>query len=228
MTSQNSFASRVAPSGAFHSRVSRSGAAALVVGLALALSGCNSGGSPGPGGTSSQVADETPTATAAATPTSTPSAVYKPADATGPAQNVPVPVLPEVAKTETKEGAEAFVRFWYENLSFGYETGNTETLDKISDPACVFCTGLRDGIAEAWSQGRWISGGKIETPVVTATVEPGAGPFVVVQVIQSVIEIRNPDGSLLQKPTPATNTGSRAGLSFGSSGWTMTDLGLIR
>lgn len=218
MTSQNSFTSRAVPSGA----------AALVVGLTLALSGCNSGGSPGPGGTSSQVAEEKPTASATATPTPTPNAVYKPADASGPAQNVPVPVLPEVAKTETKEGAEAFVRFWYENLSFGYETGNTETLEKISGPGCVFCTGLRDGIAEAWSEGRWITGGKIETPVVTATFETGAEPYVVVQVIQSTIEIRNPDGTLLQKPTPATNTGSRASVTFGSSGWALTDLGLIR
>src|SRR6476469_5945863 len=119
MTSQNSFASRVAPSGAFHSRVSRSGAAALVVGLALALSGCNSGASPGPGGTSSQVADETPTATATATPTSTPSAVYKPADATGPARNAPGPVPQDVGKTERNGGAGAFVRCWYENVSFG-------------------------------------------------------------------------------------------------------------
>jgi hypothetical protein len=137
-------------------------------------------------------------------------------------------VLPEVAKTETKEGAEAFVRYWYESLNFGYETGGTESLERISAPSCVFCTGLKDGIKEAWSEGRWISGGKIETPVVTATVEPGAEPYVVVQVIQSTIEIRNPDGTLLQKPTPATNTGSRAGITFGSSGWSMTDLGLIR
>lgn len=218
MTSQNFFTSRAV----------RSGAAALVIGLSLALSGCNSGGSPGPGGTSSPVAAETPTASTTPTPIPTPSAVYKPADASGPAQNVPVPVLPEVAKTETKEGAEAFVRFWYENLSFGYETGDTRNVERISGPECVFCTGLRDGIAEAWSEGRWISGGKIEIPAVTATVEQGAEPYAVVQVIQSTIEIRNPDGTLLQKPTPATNSGSRAGLTFGSSGWMMTDLGLIR
>jgi Family of unknown function (DUF6318) len=212
----------------FTSRAVRSGAAALVVGLAVVLSGCNSGGSPGPGGTSSPVAAETPTATASATPAPTPSAVYKPADASGPAQNVPVPVLPEVAKAETKEGAEAFVRFWYETLSYAYETGQSQNLEKISGPGCIFCTGLRDGISEAWSEGRWISGGKIETPAITATVEPGSDPFAVVQVIQSTIEIRKPDGTLLQNPTPATNTGSRAGLIFGSSGWVMSDLGLIR
>ncbi|MDQ0729281.1 DUF6318 family protein [Arthrobacter sp. B1I2] len=212
----------------FTSSAVRSRAAALVVGLALALSGCNSGDSPGTGGTSSPVAAETPTASTTPTSTPTPSAVYKPADASGPAQNVPVPVLPEVAKTETKEGAEAFVRFWYETLSYAYETGKPQNLEKISGPGCVFCKGLRDGINEAWSEGRWILGGKIETPAITATVETGAESYAVVQVIQSTIEIRKPDGTLLQNPTPATNTGSRAGLTFGSSGWVMSDLGLIR
>lgn len=210
------------------SRSAWSGAAALIVGLSLGMAGCNSGASPGNGGSSSAVAAETPTATGTPTPTPTPSAVYKPADATGPAKNVPVPVMPEVAKTETKEGAEAFVRYWYEYLSYGYETGDTGNLEKMSNPSCVFCTSLRDGIAEAWSEGRWISGGQIETPVVTATFESGVEPYAVVQVIQSTIEIRNPDGTLLQKPTPATNTGSRASMTFSTSGWTMTDLGLIR
>jgi hypothetical protein len=224
MTSQNFLSSRafVSP------RIVQSSAAALAFGLALALSGCNPGDSPGPGGTSSPVAADTPTATSTPTPTPTPSAVYKPADASGPAQNVPVPVLPEVAKTETKEGAEAFVRYWYESLSYSYETGDTKVLEKLSSPGCVFCSGLRDGIAEAWGEGRWISGGKIETPAITATVGAAAEAYAVVQVIQSIIEIRKPDGTLLQKPTPATNTGSRAGLTFGPEGWTMTDLGLIR
>ncbi|MEQ7738741.1 hypothetical protein, partial [Escherichia coli] len=87
---------------------------------------------------------------------------------------------------------------------------------------------LRDGIAEAWSEGRWISGGHITTPAVTATMEPVDDSYAVVQVIQEIIEIRNADGSLHQAPTPATNTGSRAAANFGPSGWVLTDLGLIR
>ncbi|HSU47181.1 MAG TPA: DUF6318 family protein, partial [Arthrobacter sp.] len=150
----------------FTSRAVRSGAAALVVGLAVVLSGCNSGGSPGPGGTSSPVAAETPTATA--TPAPTPSAVYKPADASGPAQNVPVPVLPEVAKTETKEGAEAFTKYWFSVLSYAYETGDTADLSKHSKAACSFCQGLVEDIEAAWAEGKWISGGQIEIPVATA------------------------------------------------------------
>ncbi|MBX7445753.1 MULTISPECIES: DUF6318 family protein [unclassified Arthrobacter] len=217
MTSQNLFAPLAV----------RSTAGAVLVAGALVLAGC-AGGAPADPGATSQAATEAATPSASATPTPTPSAAYKPADASGPAQNVPVPVLPEVAKTETKEGAEAFTKYWYETLSYAYETGNSRKLENVSGPGCVFCKGLKDGIDEAWSEGRWISGGTIQTPAITATVESGAQAHAEVQVIQATIEIRRPDGSLLQEPTPATNTGSRAGLTFGPTGWVMTDLGLIR
>lgn len=216
MTSPNS----IIASRAVHFR-----AAVLLIASALLLTGCG-GDAPGDTGTASPSAISSPTASATATPTQTP--VYRPADASGPAQNVPVPVLPEVAKTETKEGLEAFARYWYSTLSYAYETGDSRNFEKLSGPNCVFCAGLRDGVIEAWNEGRWISGGKIETPVITATVEPGAEPYAVVQVLQQPIEIRKPDGSLHQAPTPATNTGSRAAFRFGPTGWIMSDLGLIR
>ena len=112
MTSHNLFASRPL----------RMTAIAVVVAAALALSGCNSGGDPNSGGTISPASTATESVSPSASPTPTPTAAYKPADAAGPAQNVPVPVLPEVAKTETKEGLEAFARYWFELLSYGYET----------------------------------------------------------------------------------------------------------
>ncbi|ACL38981.1 conserved hypothetical protein [Pseudarthrobacter chlorophenolicus A6] len=205
----------------------RAGVVALAVAGVFLLAGC-SGGAPADPGTGSPSASESASPSPSATPTPTPSAVYKPADATGPAQNVPVPVLPEVAKTETKEGLEAFVRYWYQVLDYSYQTGDSTILQKISGPACVFCAGLGDGIAESWKDGRWISGGRVETPVITGTLEPGKEPYAVVQVIQAIIEIRNADGSLHQAPTPATNTGSRAAVKFDGNSWILTDLGLIR
>ncbi len=192
---------------------------------ALGLSGCNSGSEP------NQTVSPSPSASAAtpsATSTPTPTAAYRPASANGPAENVPVPVMPGVAKTETKEGLEAFTAYWYMTLSYAYETGDTTPLATISGPNCVFCTGLREGITTAWSNGRWVSGGKIETPAITADVKPGSSATAVVQVLQQAIEIRKPDGSLYQDPKAATNVGSRAGATFGEAGWLMTDLGLIR
>ncbi|MGX5715108.1 DUF6318 family protein [Arthrobacter sp. MAHUQ-56] len=214
MTSQNLFAVRF-------------GAGAFLVAAALALAGC-AGGAPADPGSSSPAATEAATPSASATPTSTPSAVYKPADASGPARNVPVPVLPEVAKTETKEGAEAFTKYWFSVLSYAYETGDTERLSALSGPDCVFCRGLVDNIETAWSDGKWISGGRIETPAVTAEELAGQPVRVTLQVIQKELVIRNPDGSPYQDATAATNAGSQATAAFAGEGWVITKLSLIR
>ncbi|WP_332760841.1 DUF6318 family protein, partial [Pseudarthrobacter sp.] len=82
------------------SRRSRLHLVAAVAASVLLLTSCNSGGDPG--GTTSASPSQTVSPSATPTPTATPA--YVPASASGRAQNVPVPVLPEVAKTETKEG----------------------------------------------------------------------------------------------------------------------------
>ena len=199
---------------------------AAVAAAALLLAGCNSGGDPNIGGTSS--ASPTASSTASPSPTPTATAAYMPASASGRAQNVPVPVLPEVAKTETKEGLEAFVSYWYSTLSYAYETGDTKPLESVSGPGCFFCSGLREGVAAAWSDGRWVSGGTIETPSVEARFTSGAPSLVTVQVLQKQTEIRNADGSLYQEPSMATNAASQATAAFNGGGWVLTDLGLIR
>lgn len=210
----------------FHSQLGRAGTLAVVVSASLMFTGCDSGG--GPGASTSASASATPTSRATPTPSPTIAAVYKPADASGPAQYVPVPVLPDVAKTETKEGLEAFTRYWFELLSYGYETGDTRTLERVSSASCVFCTSLRGGIAESWDSGRWISGGRITTPAVAVTFDSATNSYALVQVIQEEIQIRTAEGSLFQDPVAATNTGSRAAATYEDAGWTMSDLGLIR
>jgi hypothetical protein len=154
--------------------------------------------------------------------------VYKPADASGPAQNVPVPVLPEVAKTETKEGLEAFTKYWFELLSYGYETGDTKPLSDLSGPDCTFCQGLIDNIEAAWKDDKWISGGQIQTPAITAEFPAGSASRVTLQVLQKELVIRNSDGTPYQEPTSATNSGSVATAAYDGSGWSITKLSLIR
>ncbi|MEV4991792.1 DUF6318 family protein [Pseudarthrobacter sp. LMD1-1-1.1] len=219
MTSQNSFTSRAVPSGA----------AALVVGLTLALSGCNSGGSPGPGGTSSQVAEEKPTASATATPTPTPNAVYKPADASGPAQNVPVPVLPEVAKTETKEGAEAFAKHWFSVLSYAYETGDAALFESIAPSPCEACQKVSKVIKDWHSEGRWLVGGKLSTPVANTTFTKGQnGTYqVAAQVHQDPLIYMRADGTVARTDPQAPDQGNLLVLSYADGKWSVVELGNI-
>lgn len=105
-------------------------AAALLA--ALGLSGCSASPKaesqpPSRSGTPPATASATPTSagtsTAAPTATAKPTPTYKPADANGPAQNVPLPVKPALADKFSKAGIEAFAKYWYATLSYGYETG---------------------------------------------------------------------------------------------------------
>lgn len=208
-----------------HMRLCVLAATAITAG-ALALSAC-AGGAPGGSGTPSTPA---PSQSAPApSPSPTPSAVYKPADAKGKAQNVPLPVMPEAAKAETKEGLEAFAKYWYASLSYAYETGDVAPVSSGSDPNCVFCKGLISGVTTAWLDGRWIVGGQIETASVTASFKPGAASHqATIQVVQQKLEIHKPGAGLYQQPTATSNTASQATAVFGTDGWMFTDLGLIR
>lgn len=202
--------------------------AAILAASALVLTACNGGGNPPGNDPTSPSPSESASASATPSPTPTPSAAYKPADAKGKAQNVPVPVLPEAAKTETKEGLEAFAKYWYEALSYAYETGDTSYFKSVSGTECVFCAGLSKGVESAWRDGKWIEGGTIETPSVTVQLSSGTASQATIQVLQQQIGIRKADGSLYQEPTKPTNTASQATATYGTNGWIFTDLGLIR
>ncbi|MET4588794.1 DUF6318 family protein [Arthrobacter sp. 754] len=167
---------------------------ALVVAAAAALSGCNSGGDPGPAATATSSAVESISPRATPTPTAT----YKPADATGRAQNVPLPVLPEVARTETKEGLEAFARYWYATLTYAYETGDIKPLESISGPDCGSCGRVKE-VVEGWhSDGRWLVGGRMVVEgAQTKFVEVTPGEYqVLIQVRQDPVSYYRADKTL--------------------------------
>lgn len=205
----------------------RSSAAALVVAAGLVLAGC-AGGAPADPGTVSST--PTGSATSSPSPTPTPSAVYKPADASGPAQNVPVPVLPEVAKTETKEGLEAFTRYWFEQLDYAYQTGDTAGFQATTSPACDYCSKISTALTTNYSGERWLSGGKITVPVATTSFERAAdGNFqVILQVQQSPISYYQPDGSEFRAASAASNTGNVLLANFEDSAWRVNGLHPLR
>ncbi|MET3920082.1 DUF6318 family protein [Arthrobacter sp. UYEF20] len=202
-------------------------AAALVAALLLSVTACNGGraepnASPS-GGTQSPPVSTTPSATPS------PTASYKPADASGRAQNVPVPVLPEAAKLETKEGLEAFARYWFQLLSYGYETGDTVPLDSVTSSTCAPCITAKKDITAWHQEGRWLIGGQITTPAVETTFSIGADGIykVAVQAHQVPLIYLRADGSVAQTGKQEDDTGNLLLIAYRNHAWHVDDVGNI-
>ncbi len=133
---------------------------ALLLAGGLALAGCSS---PPKTAATTPPVSAPPTSEPATTPAPTPStaAVYKPATDKGPAENVPVPVLPEKAKEFSKEGLIAFTKYWYSTLGYAFETGDPEPMMTVSGPNCLTCQSIAKMVVAGHSEGKWISGGKM-------------------------------------------------------------------
>ena len=110
----------------------RVGAAAMLA--AVAMAGCT-GAEPEPAPTSAS------TATESSSPTVTPTESPEPTETSA------LPPLPEEAKENTPEGAEAFIRYYFDVANVAYTTPMPGLLPELSDPACIACQEMEDRIA---------------------------------------------------------------------------------
>ena len=185
---------------------------ALSMAAVLVLSGCSgSGDEPGAeaatGGSGSTTpnsasASASGTASASASPTPTqPAAAYKPASAEGPAENVPLPVMPELAKQESKEGLEAFAKYWYGLMNYGFESGDATLMRNISAPECVLCQRAYEMLDIGYENDDWISGGKLTVHGTQSNyVLTSKGQYqVLVHVEQDPLEYRGPEGQIYER-----------------------------
>ncbi|MGO4490724.1 DUF6318 family protein [Arthrobacter sp. 2YAF22_2] len=202
-------------------------AAALLAALLFAATACT--GSQAPATTGPSPESPRSSASATTTPTSTPTASYKPADATGRAQNVPIPVLPEAAKAETKEGAIAFAKHWFSLLSYGYETGDVEPLNSVTSSDCEPCAKAKNVIG-AWNEdGKWLVGGTLTTPSVSTEFVKGSDATyqVAVQARQRALTYIRKDGSVARSDPAPDDTGNLLFVSFADGAWRLVNIGRI-
>ena len=142
---------------------------ALVVALIL-VSGCSAaagtvspdGGPSAASPAASGVGEPSGEPSESPTPLPTPTPSYSQASGDGPAANVDLPALPEVAKQETVEGFLAFVEYWFDLINYGYETGDVEPVRAISGPNCKICVNFYEDIPSAYAEGGWLEGGYVE------------------------------------------------------------------
>ncbi|CEA09192.1 hypothetical protein BN1051_02559 [Arthrobacter saudimassiliensis] len=190
----------------------RTAAAGLIMALAWGLTSCADDGAGAEEPTAGASADPSATSASASpastpTPTPTPSAAYSPASAAGPAQNVPLPVMPDIAREKSKEGLEAFARYFYEVVNYAYETGDLAPLDAISGPDCVACNFARNQIGVGYEGDDWIVGGQLDIKaVVSEFVETPEGLYqALADLKQEDIKFHSPNGLLQTNPGTPTS-----------------------
>ncbi|MBD8043226.1 hypothetical protein H9638_05300 [Arthrobacter sp. Sa2BUA2] len=159
-----------------------------------------------------------------------PSAVYKPASAEGPAENVPLPVMPEEAKVESKEGLIAFARHWYDLANYGYETGDVEPVKAISGPDCTACIGLYSTLEEGYAEGGWFGGAVVSANSVSSDfIRMENGEYqVLVLFVQQPIEAYGPGGVHFGTRGEGKPYVQMIEASFDSGEWTAQDVVTIK
>lgn len=109
---------------------------------------------------------------------------YEPATLEHPARNVPRPVMPEAAKAETEEGAQAFLNYRADAQWYSIQTGDTSLVREVTSTDCAKCTEQYNSYDEIYSQGDWAAGG-FETPKITPgsfTQRPDGGYNIPVEI----------------------------------------------
>ncbi|RAM38443.1 DUF6318 family protein [Arthrobacter globiformis] len=155
--------------------------------------------------------------------------MYKPADAKGRAQNVPVPVKPALADKNTKEGLEAFTKYWFSLLNYGYETGDLTSWSALTGNSCAFCSNLKTSVSVGYRDGRWQVGGRLKTPSVQSKFKANStSQQVVVQVIQEVTQYYKADKTVGRSPEPGTNTAVVVIAVHTKGKWSVPDMHLVR
>lgn len=194
---------------------------AVVAALALGLVGCSSS-DPGPSSSSSASSSSS---TPSPSPTTT--AVYKPADANGPAQNVPKPEKPALADEFSEKGLDAFTRYWYAAYNYMQETGDASLVQGITGQSCARCNNVFRDIPAWYQKEGWIVGGQITIDATNVSfVKASNGAFqVLIQYGISTGKYIRKDKTLGDQIEEEVANGDLLNATYGESKWSVTDIG---
>ncbi|UNK45115.1 DUF6318 family protein [Arthrobacter sulfonylureivorans] len=180
----------------------------LISAAALALSACTGPAGAEPSASPAPVASELAIGSPTPSPTSSATATYKPASEDGPAENVPVPELPEAATEKTEEGLTEFSAYWLETMTYAYATGDLEPMKAISGANCTACINAAQTIETSYSDGGWMVGGGL-TPASSKTnfkQTPEGEYQIVFQHRQEALDVYLMDGTHEIKSDPVDSS----------------------
>ncbi len=150
-----------------------------------------------------------------------------PASSNGPAANIPVPEKPALADENTRQGLEAFTRYWFELFDYGYATNDWSAFDKVTDPGCATCNNIKLVVQEIYEDGMWLRGGEFEVMGFDTRFELNAAGSIqsFVKNRQSPITYYGADGTELRTDPPPDAAIDVTFALHTSEGWVMLDYG---
>ncbi|MBO0896297.1 hypothetical protein J0915_07025 [Arthrobacter sp. zg-ZUI10] len=119
-----------------------------------------------------------------------------------------MPVMPELAKEESKEGLEAFAEYWFSLVNYGYETGDTSRVEELSGPECELCEAFYVAMEKGYAGENWVQGGTLSIVALgTKFVETPKGRYQVILSIKSAPgNDRGPKGVIYREHTPSKDS----------------------
>ena len=153
----------------------RTVAGVAVLGM-LALAGCSS--------SSADTPQALPSLSASPSPSAVPSAVPTGKDA------------------PTPEGAAAFVRFFYSEISRGFAERDPSIVSRLSAPTCKTCKLYVDSIAEIRDKNQRSEGGDFTITFAVAPADAGASPRVDVGWDFAAAVLYDASGKVIERDPP--------------------------
>ncbi|TJY72498.1 hypothetical protein E4J89_02140 [Arthrobacter sp. CAU 1506] len=90
--------------------------------------------------------------------------------------------MPKDASLKSQQGLEAFIPYWFETVSYAYETGDLEKIKSITSPECALCNAVFEDISSWTVEERWIVGGKLQVTKIedryVQTTSGGYAPYI--------------------------------------------------
>ena len=132
--------------------------------------------------------------------------------------------LPPEARKHTPEGAEAFVRFYLDQINVAWTTPKAGIISRLSDPSCQSCASFEDTAAQLSKDGQRYAA----TPSTFTTVKayggaPAGQQLVRVVGTQHKVDIVNASGRVV-KTDPKESIAANALTIWKGTRWLMYDL----
>jgi hypothetical protein len=156
------------------------------------------------------------------TSTSASSTMTAPSTSASPSPKLNPPLLPAAAAEPSRDGASAFLRYFFEVYTYTYASLDTQPMTTISLSGCDTCDSVVDRARAAASAGYTVEPGRIEiSTIVAAPGNPNDGLVVSALIQQEPVVTRDRTGEVIDRTTATRNARIDARVIWSGTGWRM-------